>query len=304
MGFPLEAVAVTAAIERKGTQLQELPQSARAENVAVGKSIYVDILADTIAQLSEVTTIINAIRDIEKKPFAMITISGIRTDYRPGDRFTLNRKDDLISIDLIVRDITWDFRQKNTIIKGDDTIGVFHRMKIIQDDRTTSINASTPFSSTNYPISNVQDDKVSSRYIADTSGGTNSATITVNLTGTSSAPVEGFFVAGLMADSGTWSFQNANGSTVHESGTLTTTDIASSDIAGNTNTLNNYFDGQDNPLLSKFIAFSNPQTTTCRLVLTLSTSTNRKGQNIKEILLHPGTEQVQQQVDLKTVVMR
>ena len=84
-----------------------------------------------------------------------------------------------------------------------------------------------------------------------------------------------------MADSGTWSFQNANGSTVHESGTLTTTDIASSDIAGNTNTLNNYFDGQDNPLLSEFIAFSNPQTTTCRLVLTLSTSTNRKGQNIK-----------------------
>ena len=153
-------------------------------------------------------------------------------------------------------------------------------MKIIQDDRTTSITASTPFS-TNYPISNVQDDKVSSRYIADTSGGTNSATITVNLTGTSSAPVEGFFVAGLMADSGTWSFQNANGSTVHESGTLTTTDIASSDIAGNTNTLNNYFDGQDNPLLSEFIAFSNPQTTTCRLVLTLSTSTNRKGRNIK-----------------------
>ena len=84
-----------------------------------------------------------------------------------------------------------------------------------------------------------------------------------------------------MADSGTWSFQNANGSTVHESGTLTTTDIASSDIAGNTNTLNNYFDGQDNSLLSEFITFSNPQTTTCRLVLTLSTSTNRKGQNIK-----------------------
>ena len=113
------------AIERKGTQLQELPQSARAENVAVGKSIYVDILADTIAQLSEVTTIINAIRDIEKKPVAMITISGIRTDYRPGDRFTLNRKDDLISIDLIVRDITWDFRQKNTIIKGDATLSEF-----------------------------------------------------------------------------------------------------------------------------------------------------------------------------------
>ena len=84
-----------------------------------------DILADTIAQLSEVTTIINAIRDIEKKPVAMITISGIRTDYRPGDRFTLNRKDDLISIDLIVRDITWDFKRENTIIKGDATLSEF-----------------------------------------------------------------------------------------------------------------------------------------------------------------------------------
>ena len=126
LGFPLEAVVGNwVAIERKGTQLQELPQSARAENVAVGKSINVDILADTIAQLSEVITIINAIRDIEKKPVAMITVSGIKTDYRPGDRFTLNRKDDLISIDLIVRDITWDFRQKNTIIKGDATLSEF-----------------------------------------------------------------------------------------------------------------------------------------------------------------------------------
>ena len=39
LGFPLEAVVGNwVAIERKGTQLQELPQSARAENVAVGKA--------------------------------------------------------------------------------------------------------------------------------------------------------------------------------------------------------------------------------------------------------------------------
>jgi hypothetical protein len=153
-------------------------------------------------------------------------------------------------------------------------------MRIIQDDRTTSISASTEFSSS-YSIDNVQDDKVSSRYIAQ--GGTSgtTATITLNLTGTASAPVEAFFISGLMADSGTWSFQNADGSSVHESGTLSTTDLASSDISGNPNTLNNYFVGQDNPLLSEFIIFSNPQTTTCRLVLTLTSSTDRKGQNIK-----------------------
>ena len=130
-------------------------------------------------------------------------------------------------------------------------------MKIIQDDRTTSITASTPFSSTNYPISNVQDDKVSSRYIADTSGGTNSATITVNLTGTSSAPFEGFFVAGLMADSYTWSFQNANGSTVHESGTLTTTDIQPDAlILLGIQTPNNTLMDKITPCCLKFIVFS------------------------------------------------
>jgi hypothetical protein len=153
-------------------------------------------------------------------------------------------------------------------------------MRIIQDDRTTSISASAAFSAS-YAISNIQDDKVSSRYIADGSSAGTTATITVNLTGTSSSPVEAFFISGMMADSATWSFQNADGSSVHESGTLTTTDLASSDISGNPNTLNNFFVGQENPLLSEFIIFSNPQTTTCRLVLTLSTSTDRKAQNIE-----------------------
>ena len=152
-------------------------------------------------------------------------------------------------------------------------------MKILHDDRTTSITATAPFSSTNFPIGNVQNDKINSRYIpsAAAPGGT-TATVTANFAGTSNNKVQAFFVAGLMADSATYSFQNANGSTVHETGTLTTADLVNSDIGGNKNTLNNYFVGQDNYTLSQYIVFANPQSADCRLVVTLTTSTDRKSQ--------------------------
>ena len=151
-------------------------------------------------------------------------------------------------------------------------------MKILHDDRTTSITATDPFSSTNFPIGNVQNDKINSRYIPSAAIGGTTATITANFDGTSTNKVQAFFVAGLMADSATYSFQNANGSSVIETGTLTTADLVNSDISGNKNTLNNYFVGQDNYTLSQFIVFANPQSADCRLVITLTTSTDRKAQ--------------------------
>ena len=150
-------------------------------------------------------------------------------------------------------------------------------MKILHDDRTTSITATAPFNA-NFSISNVQDDKINSRYIPSTAISRITATITANFDGSSSNKVQAFFVAGLMADTATYSFENSDGSTVHETGTLTTADLVNSDISGNKNTLNNYFVGQDNYTLSQFIVFDNPQSVDCRLVVTLGTSTDRKSQ--------------------------
>ena len=150
-------------------------------------------------------------------------------------------------------------------------------MKILHDDRTTSITATAPFNA-NFPISNTQDDKINSRYIPSAASGGTTATITANFSGSSSNKVQAFFVAGLMADTATYSFENSDGSTVHETGSLTTADLVNSDIGGNKNTLNNYFVGQDNYTLSQFIVFDNPQSVDCRLVITLVTSTDRKSQ--------------------------
>ncbi len=151
-------------------------------------------------------------------------------------------------------------------------------MKILANDRTTTITATDPFSSTNFPIGNVQNDKINSRYIPSAAVGGTTATVTANFDGTSTDKVQAFFVAGLMADTATYSFQNSNGSSVIETGALTTADLVNSDISGNKNTLNNYFVGQDNYTLSQFIVFANPQSADCRLVITLTTQTDRKSQ--------------------------
>ena len=116
-------------------------------------------------------------------------------------------------------------------------------MKILHDDRTSSITATTPFFASNFPIGNVQNDKINSRYIPSAAIGGTTATITANFSGSASNKVEAFFLAGLMADTATYSFENSDGSTVHETGTLTTADVVNSDIASNKNTLNNYFVG-------------------------------------------------------------
>ena len=151
-------------------------------------------------------------------------------------------------------------------------------MKILYDDRTSSITATTPFSATNFPIANVQNDKINSRYIPSAAIGGTTATITANFSGSASNKVQAFFIAGLMADTATYSFENSDGTTVHETGTLTTADVVNSDIASNKNTLNNYFVGQDNYTFSQFIVFENPQSANCRLVITLATATDRKAQ--------------------------
>jgi len=123
LGFPIQAVAGNWRVtERKGTQLQTLDITARSENVSVGKVLNISMLADTVAQTTNMTTILNGIRDVEKKPQAVVTVAGIKTDYYPGDRFTLDRSEDQITIDMIARDITWDFNNKNTTIKGDSTL--------------------------------------------------------------------------------------------------------------------------------------------------------------------------------------
>ena len=52
-------------------------------------------------------------------------VADIQTSWTPGDRFTLNRKNDLISIDIVIRTINFNFEQQLTTISGDATLTDF-----------------------------------------------------------------------------------------------------------------------------------------------------------------------------------
>jgi len=124
--FPIASVeARYNVIERKETQLFLESVSVVATNVPVGRTMTKNVYADTLAQVSEVSTIITAVKNIEIKPIASITVADIQTGWKPGDRFTLNREDDLISIDMIVRSINYNFVSQDTTISGDATLTDF-----------------------------------------------------------------------------------------------------------------------------------------------------------------------------------
>ena len=125
--FPIASVVGNFSVtERKGTQLFTQNVAVKANNVSVGESINLQVFADTNAHVSEIQTIITAIKNIEIKPIAFITVADIQTGWSAGDRFTLNRKLDLISIDIIVRSLNFNFENQTTTISGDATLSEFN----------------------------------------------------------------------------------------------------------------------------------------------------------------------------------
>jgi len=75
--------------------------------------------------VSSVQTRMNAIRDIEKKPIASVTVDGIQDTYTPGDRFTFNREQDHIKVDMLARSISWDWGKRQTTVSGDATLSIY-----------------------------------------------------------------------------------------------------------------------------------------------------------------------------------
>ena len=52
-------------------------------------------------------------------------IDGIEDTYTPGDRFTFNREEDQIKVDMLARSITWDWARRQTTLSGDATLSIF-----------------------------------------------------------------------------------------------------------------------------------------------------------------------------------
>ena len=96
-----------------------------SNNLSYGKQIIYKNYYGTNKNSYGTQANVDAIRDIEKKPLASVTLDGIYDTYQPGDRFTFNREQDQIKVDMLARSISWDWARRQTTISGDATLSIF-----------------------------------------------------------------------------------------------------------------------------------------------------------------------------------
>lgn len=117
----------------QGTQLETKTRTVTSENLSYGTiktfEFYWGTLpltfdaASTPIQTAQAR--MDAIKNIEKKPIASVTVDGIQGTYTPGDRFTFNRVEDQIKVDMLTRDISFDWGSNTTTLSGDATLSIF-----------------------------------------------------------------------------------------------------------------------------------------------------------------------------------
>ena len=79
---------------------------------------------------NDAVLILTKIKDIINKNVITIKIGRIRPDIKTGQRIKANRDEDGVSIDMIVRTISYDFSDMSTEIVGDGILFVIEQDQI------------------------------------------------------------------------------------------------------------------------------------------------------------------------------
>ncbi len=108
------------------TYITQSTFSNTSENLPTGRTLDIyNYWRGTSKLFPPVQSDLDEFRDIEKKPIATVIIDGIEDTYTPGDRFTFNREEDQIKVDMLARSITWDWARRQTTLSGDATLSIF-----------------------------------------------------------------------------------------------------------------------------------------------------------------------------------
>jgi len=108
------------------TYITQSVDSWTSENLPTGRTIQIHNYWGGTSKWSQPTQAdLDEFRDIEKKPIATGTVDGIQHTYTPGDRFTFNREQDQIKVDMLARSISWDWARRQTRLSGDATLSIF-----------------------------------------------------------------------------------------------------------------------------------------------------------------------------------
>ena len=108
-------------------QIEDRPISVMISNTESGKIVDVPNVTENV---DDQITILKNIRTVLNKPVINLTIGDVRTDIKVGTRIKGIRKEDGLSLDMMVRTIAYDFSGLTTQVSGDGTISVIEQTSV------------------------------------------------------------------------------------------------------------------------------------------------------------------------------
>ena len=109
------------------SEIEDRPVSIMISNSPTGRIVDVPYVTENI---DDQRSILNSIRDILNKPVIDLVVGDVRTDIKIGHRVKAIREEDGLSIDMIVRTVSYDFSGLSTKISGDGSIIVIEQTSV------------------------------------------------------------------------------------------------------------------------------------------------------------------------------
>ena len=132
MSYPIKAFESTFPINvpktnKTPTALVQENRTVRVENLFDGELIQIKNVTD---DLDDMKSFLENIKVNRIKPVTSITVGDVDVDISIGDRIKTTREEDGLDIDLIVREITYNFNEVETTFVGDSTLSIIERKTV------------------------------------------------------------------------------------------------------------------------------------------------------------------------------
>ena len=132
MAYPIKAFQATFPINvpktnKSPTSMVQETRTVRVENLFDGEVIKLEPVTD---DLDDTRSFLNNIKEHRIKPITSITLGDLDVGVQIGDRIKTSREEDGLDIDMLVREITYDFNGVTTTFIGDCTLSIIERKTV------------------------------------------------------------------------------------------------------------------------------------------------------------------------------
>ena len=129
---PVKALRSVWKINIANTTVRPAVLDEREESVMISNSASGEIrdFINVTKNRESQTKILNSLKNITNRPVITANVGGVKSDLKIGSRVKFNREEDGVSVDMIIRTISFDFSGLQTQIVGDGTISVIEQDSI------------------------------------------------------------------------------------------------------------------------------------------------------------------------------